>query len=481
MNYSIVLYILGCVLKFESAFLVLPALVGLIYREHASVSYLAVAVLCLILGVLLTHKKPRSTNLYTREGFVAVALSWIIMSIFGAIPFVLTGDIPFYVDALFETISGFTTTGSSILTDVESISKASLFWRSFSHWIGGMGVFVFIMAILPMMGGSTMNLMKAESPGPSVSKLVPHVKDTAKILYGIYIAITICEATILRALGMPLFDSLTTTFGTVGTGGFGIRNDSIAGYSPYIQNVVTVFMILFGVNFNYTAYFYILTGKIKELFKIEEVRWYLAIIFGSVAVITWNVRSLYPTFSETLRHAFFQVGSIITTTGYATTDFDLWPALSKTLLVTLMFIGACAGSTSGGIKVSRILILLKTIRKELSLIIHPRQVKKIRMDGHPVDHETLRSANVFLVVYFVLLLTSMLLISVDEFDFSTNFTSVVTVLNNIGPGLNLVGPTQNFSIFSPFSKFVLMFDMLAGRLELFPMMILLMPSTWKRK
>ena len=479
MNYSIVLYILGCVLKFESAFLVLPALVGLIYREHASVSYLAVAVFCLILGVLLTHKKPRSTNLYTREGFVAVALSWIIMSIFGAIPFVLTGDIPFYVDALFETISGFTTTGSSILTDVESISKASLFWRSFSHWIGGMGVFVFIMAILPMMGGSTMNLMKAESPGPSVSKLVPHVKDTAKILYGIYIAITICEATILRALGMPLFDSLTTTFGTVGTGGFGIRNDSIAGYSPAIQITITVFMILSGIN--YTAYFYILTGKIKELFKIEEVRWYLAIIFGSVAVITWNVRSLYPTFSETLRHAFFQVGSIITTTGYATTDFDLWPALSKTLLVTLMFIGACAGSTSGGIKVSRILILLKTIRKELSLIIHPRQVKKIRMDGHPVDHETLRSANVFLVVYFVLLLTSMLLISVDEFDFSTNFTSVVTVLNNIGPGLNLVGPTQNFSIFSPFSKFVLMFDMLAGRLELFPMMILLMPSTWKRK
>ena len=479
MNYSIVLYILGCVLKFESAFLVLPALVGLIYREHASVSYLAVAVLCLILGVLLTHKKPRSTNLYTREGFVAVALSWIIMSIFGAIPFVLTGDIPFYVDALFETISGFTTTGSSILTDVESISKASLFWRSFSHWIGGMGVFVFIMAILPMMGGSTMNLMKAESPGPSVSKLVPHVKDTAKILYGIYIAITICEATILRALGMPLFDSLTTTFGTVGTGGFGIRNDSIAGYSPAIQITITVFMILSGIN--YTAYFYILTGKIKELFKIEEVRWYLAIIFGSVAVITWNVRSLYPTFSENLRHAFFQVGSIITTTGYATTDFDLWPALSKTLLVTLMFIGACAGSTSGGIKVSRILILLKTIRKELSLIIHPRQVKKIRMDGHPVDHETLRSANVFLVVYFVLLLTSMLLISVDEFDFSTNFTSVVTVLNNIGPGLNLVGPTQNFSIFSPFSKFVLMFDMLAGRLELFPMMILLMPSTWKRK
>ena len=479
MKYSTIGYILGQVLKFEGIFMLLPFLTGMIYHENEAYSYLIIGIICFVLGFLITLKKVKHPQIFNREGFVAVALSWIVLSIFGAIPFVITGEIPSYVDALFETISGFTTTGSSILTDVESISKASLFWRSFSHWIGGMGVFVFIMAILPMMGGSTMNLMKAESPGPSVSKLVPHVKDTAKILYGIYIAITICEATILRALGMPLFDSLTTTFGTVGTGGFGIRNDSIAGYSPAIQITITVFMILSGIN--YTAYFYILTGKIKELFKIEEVRWYLAIIFGSVAVITWNVRSLYPTFSETLRHAFFQVGSIITTTGYATTDFDLWPALSKTLLVTLMFIGACAGSTSGGIKVSRILILLKTIRKELSLIIHPRQVKKIRMDGHPVDHETLRSANVFLVVYFVLLLTSMLLISVDEFDFSTNFTSVVTVLNNIGPGLNLVGPTQNFSIFSPFSKFVLMFDMLAGRLELFPMMILLMPSTWKRK
>ena len=479
MNYSMVLYILGYILQFESAFLMLPALVSLIYQEEAGIPFVITAAICLVLGIVFTHKKPSSSTVYTREGFVTVALSWIVMSIFGAIPFVWNGDIPYYVDALFETVSGFTTTGSSILSDVESLSHASLFWRSFSHWIGGMGVFVFIMSILPLMGGSTINLMKAESPGPSVSRLVPHIKDTAKILYGIYLAITLLEIVILCALGMPLFESLLTSFGTTGTGGFGFRNDSFASFSPAIQNTVTTFMILSGIN--YTAYFYILTGKIKELFKIEEVRWYLAIIFGSVAVITWNVRSLYPTFSETLRHAFFQVGSIITTTGYATTDFDLWPALSKTLLVTLMFIGACAGSTSGGIKVSRILILLKTIRKELSLIIHPRQVKKIRMDGHPVDHETLRSANVFLVVYFVLLLTSMLLISVDEFDFSTNFTSVVTVLNNIGPGLNLVGPTQNFSIFSPFSKFVLMFDMLAGRLELFPMMILLMPSTWKRK
>ena len=479
MKYSTIGYILGQVLKFEGIFMLLPFLTGMIYHENEAYSYLIIGIICFVLGCLITLKKVKHPQIFNREGFVAVALSWIVLSIFGAIPFVITGEIPSYVDALFETISGFTTTGSSILSDVESLSHASLFWRSFSHWIGGMGVFVFIMSILPLMGGSTINLMKAESPGPSVSRLVPHIKDTAKILYGIYLAITLLEIVILCALGMPLFESLLTSFGTTGTGGFGFRNDSFASFSPAIQNTVTTFMILSGIN--YTAYFYILTGKIKELFKIEEVRWYLAIIFGSVAVITWNVRSLYPTFSETLRHAFFQVGSIITTTGYATTDFDLWPALSKTLLVTLMFIGACAGSTSGGIKVSRILILLKTIRKELSLIIHPRQVKKIRMDGHPVDHETLRSANVFLVVYFVLLLTSMLLISVDEFDFSTNFTSVVTVLNNIGPGLNLVGPTQNFSIFSPFSKFVLMFDMLAGRLELFPMMILLMPSTWKRK
>ena len=479
MNYSIIIYIIGMILEIEAVFMALPAITALIYQETSGVAFLITIALCLVIGLPLTRKKPTRKAFYTKEGFVTVALSWIVLSIIGAIPFVISRSIPNPVDALFETVSGFTTTGASILSDVEALPHCMLMWRSFTHWIGGMGVLVFILSLLPLTGGYHMNLMKAESPGPSVSKLVPHVKDTAKILYGIYIAITICEATILRALGMPLFDSLTTTFGTVGTGGFGIRNDSIAGYSPAIQITITVFMILSGIN--YTAYFYILTGKIKELFKIEEVRWYLAIIFGSVAVITWNVRSLYPTFSETLRHAFFQVGSIITTTGYATTDFDLWPALSKTLLVTLMFIGACAGSTSGGIKVSRILILLKTIRKELSLIIHPRQVKKIRMDGHPVDHETLRSANVFLVVYFVLLLTSMLLISVDEFDFSTNFTSVVTVLNNIGPGLNLVGPTQNFSIFSPFSKFVLMFDMLAGRLELFPMMILLMPSTWKRK
>ncbi len=480
MNYWIILYILGCVLKFESGFLLLPAIVGLLYQEGNALAYFAVAALCLILGMLLTHKKPVSTNLYTREGFVTVALSWIVMSIFGALPFVLTKDIPSYVDALFETISGFTTTGASILTEVEPLSHASLFWRSFSHWIGGMGVFVFIMAILPLMGGgSNMNLMKAESPGPSVSKLVPHAKDTAKILYGLYLAMTVTEVVLLRLFGMTLFDALTTAFGTVGTGGFGIRNDSLAGYSPALQNIVTIFMILSGVN--YTAYFYILSRKIKEAFCMEEIRWYFILIFASAGVIAANIRSLYPTLRETLRHAFFQVGSIITTTGFATTDFDLWPEMSKCILVVLMFVGACAGSTGGGMKVSRLLILFKTIRKELLLIIHPREVRKIRMDGRSVEHEVTRASNVFLVIYFVVLLLSTLLISVDEYNFTTNFTAVVSALNNIGPGLDLVGPTQNFSIFSAFSKFILMFDMLAGRLELFPMMILMMPATWKRR
>lgn len=479
MNYSIIIYILGCMLKFESAFLLLPAIVGLFYGENEIFAYLITAALCLVIGVLLSHRKPTSGSLYTREGFVTVALSWIIMSIFGAIPFVLSGDIPSYIDALFETISGFTTTGASILPNVEALSKTSLFWRSFTHWIGGMGVFVFIMAILPLMGGSTMNLMKAESTGPSISKLVPHVKDTAKILYSMYIGLTILEVIVLCIFGMSLFDSLTITFGTVGTGGFGINNSSMASYSPALQNIVTIFLILSGVN--YTAYFYILSRRFKDAFKIEEVRWYLLIIAASVAVITFNIKDMYATIGESLRHAAFQVASIITTAGFATTDFDLWPELSKCILVILMFIGACSGSTAGGMKVSRVVMLIKTIRKELSLIVHPREVKKIRMDGHAVDHETLRATNVFFVIYFIILLGSTLLISIDEYNFTTNFTAVLATLNNIGPGLDLVGPTQNFSIYSGFSKIVLMFNMLAGRLELFPMMVLIMPSTWKRK
>lgn len=479
MNYLMVLYILGFILRFEAVFLLLPALVGLIYQEASGFSYLLTAALCFLFSFLLTRRKPKSSKLYTRDGFVTVAMSWVIMSIFGAMPFVLSRDIPSYVDALFETISGFTTTGASILNDVEALTHAGLFWRSFTHWVGGMGVFVFIMAILPLMGGSTMNLMKAESPGPSVSKLVPHVKDTAKILYIIYLGVTVSEILLLCVFGMPLFDAVTTSFGTVGTGGFGIKNDSFTGYSPALQNIVTIFMILSGIN--YSFYFCILSKRFRDAFQIEEIRWYLFIILAAVGVISVDTQHMYGSLGETVRHAFFQVGSIITTTGFATTDFDLWPSLSKTILVILMFIGACAGSTGGGIKVSRLVILFKSIKKEISLIIHPREIRKIRMDGHVVEHATLRSTNVFLCIYFVVLLFSTLLVSVDEFDFTTNFTAVVSTLNNIGPGLNLVGPTQNFSIFSVFSKFVLMFDMLAGRLELFPVMVLLMPGTWKRK
>jgi len=479
MNYSIILYILGHVLKFESAFLLVPVVVGLFYKEKEVFAYLFVSAVCYIIGRLLSHKKPASTTLFVREGFVTVAASWLTLSIFGAIPFVLSGDIPFYVDALFETISGFTTTGSSILNDVEILSRTGLFWRSFTHWVGGMGVLVFIMAILPLMGGSTMNLMKAESTGPSISKLVPHVKDTAMILYGMYIALTICEICMLLFFGMPLFEALTTTFGTVGTGGFGVYNSSLGAYSPVIQYTVTFFLILSGIN--YTAYFYILSLRFKDAFRIEEVRWYLGIAAASITIITFNIRDLYPTWEESFRHASHQVATIITTAGFSTTDFDLWPELSKCILVILMFIGACSGSTAGGMKISRVIMLIKTIKKELSLILHPREVRKIRMDGRVLEHETLRNTNVFFVVYFVILLSSTLLISIDNYDFTTNFTATVATLNNIGPGLAMVGPTQNFSIYSTFSKFILMFNMLAGRLELFPLVVMMFPSTWKRR
>lgn len=480
MNFAIVRFIIGWVLEFEAIFLLLPALVGVIYGEFRnSLDFVAAAALCLICGFLLKRKKMAKKDLYTREGFATVALSWIVISAFGAVPFVLSGEIPNFIDALFETASGFTTTGASILTEIEHLSRAGLFWRSFTHWIGGMGVFVFIMAILPLLGGgTTINLMRAESPGPSVDKLVPRVKDTAKILYELYIGLTVIGTIVYCLCGLDLYEALTTIFGTVGTGGFSIYNDSAMSFSPLVQNMITLFMILSGIN--YTVYFCLISRRFKDAFSIEEVRWYLGIIFGSVAIITWNINKLYPTFWEGLRHAFFQVASLVTSTGFSTADFDAWPELSKTILVVLMFIGACAGSTGGGIKVARIIILLKTIRKELSVMIHPRVVKKIKVDGRTLAHATLRATNVFIAVYVVIFFVSVLLISVDNFDFTTNFTAVLATLDNIGPGLAMVGPTQNFSIFSPFSKCVLIFDMIAGRLELFPMMIILAPSCWKK-
>lgn len=480
MNYRMISYIIGWILKFESLFLVIPMLVGMIYKEHDIASvYLVVSLLCLVAGGIFSYFGRTKSPLYSREGFVSVSLGWIILSFFGALPFVLTGEIPRMTDALFETISGFTTTGASILSDVEALSKASLFWRSFTHWVGGMGVFVFVMAILPMLGGTTMNLMKAESTGPNVSKFVPRVKDTAKILYKIYIVLTVAETIILLFCGMNLFESLTLTFGSVGTGGFGIRNDSMASYSAAAQNVVTIFMILSGIN--YSAYFCLLMKDIKGAFAIEEVRVYLLMILASAGIITLNTFEYFGRNIWTaMRHAFFQVATVMTTTGFATCDYDQWPETSKMVLLILMFVGACAGSTAGGIKLSRIILLTKNIRKELSILSHPRLVKKIKVDGHAVPHEVIRSTNVFISLYFIVYFLSLLLISFDNFDFTTNFTAVAATLNNIGPGLANVGPTQNFSIFSDFSKYVLMFNMLTGRLELFPMLILFHPSCWKK-
>ncbi len=478
MNYRVVFYVIGLVLEVEAVFLMLPLIVSLIYRENSWYYYLITAAVCFLVGYFWSRKRPAHETLYPRDGFLTVALSWLVLSAAGAVPFVLTGDIPHYIDALFETISGFTTTGSSILTDVEALSKSGLFWRSFTHWVGGMGVVVFIMALLPMVGASTMNLMKAESPGPSVERLVPHVRDTASLLYKIYIGITLAEILCLLLSGMSVYESLTLTFGTVGTGGFGVLNSSIGSYTSLQQYIIAIFMILSGIN--YSFYFLLISKKAKDAFKLQEVHWYLIIIAVSVVAITINISSISANLPTAFREALFQVGSIITTTGYSTADFGRWPAFSQTILVILMFIGACAGSTGGGIKVSRIMILGKTIRKELTTIVHPRVVRKIRMDGHPIAHETTRSTNVYIAVYSIILFLSVLLISVDEFDFTTNFTAVVATLNNIGPGLNTVGPACNFAHFSYFSKVILMFDMLAGRLELFPMLVLFAPSCWSR-
>ncbi len=476
MNYKIIRYIVGWVLNFEAIFMAPAFLTALIYREREASSLMIAMGLCLIAGSLLTRKKLENKTMYAREGFVAVALCWIALSVFGALPFVISGAIPSYIDALFEVVSGFTTTGSSILTDVEALPKCLIFWRSFTHWIGGMGVLVFVMAILPLAGGNNMYLMKAESPGPSVGKLVPKVKHTATILYSMYFALSLAQLVFLLVGGMSLFASLTTMFGTAGTGGFGIKNDSMAGYSMYLQAVVTVFMILFGVNFN--VYYLLLKRKWKAALQSLEVRAYFGIILASIVLITINISGMFSSVFEAFHHAAFQVGTIITTTGFMTTDFDLWPSFSKTILVLLMFIGACAGSTGGGIKVSRVLILFKSILKELDVIVHPHNVKKLKMDGRVVEHSVLRSVNVFMASYIMIFAVSLLLISIDNFDFTTNFTAVAAAMNNIGPGLSMVGPTKNFSMFSDFSKIVLTFDMLVGRLELFPMLILFSKNTW---
>ena len=477
MNYKMIRNILGWLLIFEAGFMLVPLITGLCYAE-AEVRYFAVtALICAAIGGLCVWKKPKDPVLYAREGFVIVALSWIILSLFGAIPFFVSGTIPNYVDAVFETVSGFTTTGASILTAVEPLPRCMLMWRSFTHWVGGMGVLVFIMAFIPLSGGQNMHIMKAESPGPSVSKLVPRVKTTALILYSIYLVLTLIQFILLLCGGLSVFEALTTAFGTAGTGGFGVLNDSMASYSPYIQWVVIAFMLLFSVNFS--CYYLFLLGRFKEAFN-GELRRFICIVGVVILVITLNVRGLFDTLGEALRHVAFTVASLISTTGFSTENFDAWPELSRTLLVLIMFIGACAGSTGGGLKVSRLMILFRGAFNEIGTMIHPRRVKRVTIDNRPVEAEVVRATNVYMMWYVLIFTVSVILISFDDHDLVTNFTAVAATINNIGPGLNLVGPTGNFAFFSIPSKLVLIFDMLAGRLELFPMLVLFAPATWRR-
>ena len=479
MNYSMIVYIIGWILAVEAALMVPSGVVAIIYGETVGWVFAATITLCLALGLPLIRRMPKNRVFYLKEGSVTVAASWIIMSIMGAVPFVLSGAIPHPVDALFETVSGFTTTGSSILASVEELPYCILFWRSFTHWIGGMGVLVFLLCLLPLTGsGYSMNLMRAESPGPAVSKLVPKVRETAKMLYGLYIFLTLLQLGLLLLGRMPLFDALCITFGSAGTGGFAIKNDSMGSYTIYQQAVTTIFMILFGVNFN--VYFLFYMRKPKEAFRCEEARWYLAIIAASTLIITFFIRDSFENLALAFHHAAFQVGTIITTTGFATVDFNLWPAVPRTILVTLMLIGACAGSTGGGIKVSRIVILFKSVLLEMRRNLHPNVIQKVKFEGHVMERTTLRSVMIFFAAYAFIFAVSTLLIAVDNYDLTTNFTAVAATLNNIGPGLELVGPTQNFGHFSTFSKLVLTFDILAGRLEIFPLLLLFHRDTWRR-
>lgn len=478
MNYKRILYVLGTVLALTGIFMLLPLVVGLIYHEYYPTLMLALsAFICIAVGLPLTRLKARSSMFTIKDGYVTVALCWIVMSAAGALPFVFSGEIPNYLDALFEIVSGFTTTGASILTDVEVMSHCLLFWRSFSHWIGGMGVLVFILTLLPMAdNGSSFSLMQAESPGPVVSKLVPRLRASARSLYGIYFGISVLELILQAIGGMPLFDNLCLTFGSMGTGGFGVLNDSVAGYSPYLQWVIIIFMLLAGTNFG--IYFLLLCRQWRAVLRMEEVRWYYAIVAGATLFISLDLLD-YGQFNS-VREVLFQVASIITTTGYSTADFALWPSFSKGILMLLMMLGACAGSTGGGMKVSRLVIYLKTGVQELRRLVRPREVRTIRMDGKKLDRAVVRGALLFLVCYVVIFVLSLLIIQLENLDLETSFTAVAATLNNIGPGLSLVGPTANFSIMSPLSKVVLIFDMLAGRLEIFPILVLLAPQTWKK-
>ncbi len=483
MNFSLVIFILGWVVTFLGGFLMVPALTGAIYHEQEAWLFFLTGIISAVLGFLVTRLKPKNKRFFAREGYVICAATWIVISLIGAVPLALSKYFDSYLDALFEIVSGFTTTGSSILEAVTGLPRSILIWRSFSHWIGGMGVLVFILSMLPLFGGADLHLMKAESPGPSVGKLVPNVKKTAAYLYEIYLAMTVLEFVFLLIAGMPVFDAICISMGTAGTGGFGVVNESCGNYTTLQQSLITIFMMAFGVNFN--MYFLILKKHYRDAFQISEVRWYFAIFFLLTAGITCNrylisggAESLYQVF----HHAAFNVATVMTTTGFGTQDFTFWPAFSRGLLILGMVIGACAGSTGGGVKVSRVMLYFKSVGKEFSTLIHPRSVRKLKVDGKVVDHSVLRSVNNFLMVYVMILIGSVLLVLLDPgTDFETGLTAVIATLNNIGPGMGKVGPAGNFHFFNGLSKSVFIFDMLAGRLELFPLLLLFYPSTWKNK
>lgn len=479
MNYKMVSRTVGQLLRAEALLLLLPLAVSLYYEEKLLYVYGIVIAVLLGVGSLMTLPKPETRRIYAREGFLIVSLSWILLSFFGALPFVFSGAIPSFTDALFETVSGFTTTGSSILTDIESLPKSMLFWRAFTHWLGGMGIIVFVLAFLPQKDMQSMHIMRAEVPGPSVGKLVSKTTVTARILYVIYGVLTAAQIIALLCCDMPFFDSITTAFATAGTGGFSVKNASIAAYNNLgAEIVISVFMLLFGVNFN--LFYLMIIKQFKRVFKSEELWVYLGIVAVSIGIIAVDIMPLVDSFGEALRQSGFQVASIITTTGFVTADFNQWPTLSQFIIILLMFVGACAGSTGGGLKVGRVIILLKSGVRELQRAINPRRVKSIRLDGQVLEKSTSNAACVYFLIYMLLIGTSILIVSFNGYDITTTVTSVITCINNVGPGLAGVGPVENFSDFSVVSKFILMADMLIGRLEIFPMIILFLPNTWKK-
>ena len=480
MNITAILNIIGHVMKYEIILLLIPFFVALFYGQGDANAFLYTVLLMIPIALILIKIKGKKNEIYAKEGFLTVGLAWIVISFFGALPFVFSGAIPSLVDAFFETSSGFTTTGASILTEIQSLPKGILFWRSFTHWVGGMGFLIFILALMPTFSGNTIHLLKAESPGPTPGKIVPKIKQTAKILYAIYFVLTLIETIFLKSAGLSWYDSIIHALGTAGTGGFSNMNASVAAFNnPAVEWIITIFMLLFGVNF--VLYFQLIRGNVKAFFKSEELKWYLIAVFASIIIIAVNIIPFnHGDVTKSIRDSAFQVSSIVTTTGYATVNFNLWPTLSKVILIMLMFMGAMAGSTGGGIKTIRIVIIFKAIRREIDKILHPRRVKSVKIDRNVVEEETISGVFLFIFAYIIISLIAIFIVSFDNFDVTTTVTSVIATLSNIGPGLEMVGPAGNFSAFSDLSKLVLSFCMLAGRLEIYPMLILFSPSLWKK-